>query len=167
MTTTAKTPAQQALATLLAEYDARENVIRQGGGPKGIERQHRHGRLTARERIDLLCDRHEGTEARRHEVRTGSEAPSSLRGSVASWLFLETGLWAAEGMYPDVGDVAAAGVVVGLGRVAGRLCVVVANDATVKAGAFFPQTCKKVLRAQRFGPEREGKRGELLGDDKA
>ncbi len=127
--TPAAAPAASPLETLIAEFAQREAVIRLGGGPRGIERQHRHGRLTARERIELLCDR--------------GPAPT----------FFELGLWAAEGLYPDVGGVPAAGVVVGLGRVLGRLCVIVANDATVKAGAFFPMTCKKVLRAQRFSME--------------
>lgn len=117
--------ATEALQRLLTEVSAREAEIRRGGGKSGIERQHKHGRLTARERIDLLCDR----------------GPRS---------FFELGLWAADGMYADVGGVPAAGVIVGLGRVQGRLCVIVANDATVKAGAFFPATCKKVIRAQRF-----------------
>jgi 3-methylcrotonyl-CoA carboxylase beta subunit len=114
------------LDAALEQIRAREEVIRQGGGKAGIERQHKLGRLTARERIELLCDRN-------------VEHP-----------FLELGLWAADGMYPEVNGVPAAGVIVGLARVMGRLCVVVANDATVKAGAFFPATCKKVLRAQRF-----------------
>ncbi|RMF83484.1 MAG: acyl-CoA carboxylase subunit beta, partial [Planctomycetota bacterium] len=118
--------ASAALEKLLAEIAEREAVIREGGGKRGIERQHAHNRLTARERIELLCDRD------------------------ADPAFFELGLWAADGMYPEVGGVPAAGVIVGLARVMGRLCVVVANDATVKAGAFFPATCKKVLRAQRF-----------------
>lgn len=138
---------------LIEALRAREAEIRKGGGPKGVERQHRHGRLTARERIDLLCDRqrparHETGPSSHHASRTHTPSP---RRSVASALFFELGLWAAEGMYPDVGDVPAAGVITGLGRVMGRLCVIVANDATVKAGAFFPATCKKVLRAQRIG----------------
>lgn len=124
---------QRELDRLLGEIREREQVIRQGGGPRGIDRQHRLGRLTARERIELLCDR-----------------PARLGRGPAEATFFETGLWAADGMYPDVGDVPAAGVITGLGRILGRLCVVVANDATVKAGAFFPATCKKVLRAQRY-----------------
>jgi acetyl-CoA carboxylase carboxyltransferase component len=64
--------------------------------------------------------------------------------------FLELNLWAAWGMYPEVGEVPAAGVVTGIGTVSGRRCMIVANDATVKAGAFFPATCKKVLRAQKI-----------------
>ncbi|HUU98409.1 MAG TPA: acyl-CoA carboxylase subunit beta [Phycisphaerae bacterium] len=121
-----QTPAQAKLDQLLAEIREREAVIRQGGGKRGIDRQHKHGRLTARERIELLCDRDHAEP------------------------FFELGLWAAEGMYEEVGDVPAAGVVVGLARICGRLCIVVANDATVKAGAFFPATCKKVIRAQRW-----------------
>ena len=67
--------------------------------------------------------------------------------------FLELGLWAARGMYEEYGGAPAAGVVTGLGRVSGRLCMIIANDATVKAGAFFPMTAKKVLRAQTIALE--------------
>ncbi len=67
--------------------------------------------------------------------------------------FLELGLWAAHGMYEEYGGAPAAGVVTGLGRVSGRLCMIIANDATVKAGAFFPMTAKKVLRAQTIALE--------------
>lgn len=104
-----------------------EAMLREGGGIKGQERQHRNGRMVARERIENLLD------------------PDSD--------FLELSLWAAYKMYPDVGDVPAAGVVIGVGRVSGRLCMLIVNDATVKAGTFFPQTCKKVLRAQRMAFE--------------
>jgi acetyl-CoA carboxylase carboxyltransferase component len=104
-----------------------EEAIRQGGGAKAIARQHQKGRLTARERIARLLD-----------------PDTSL---------FELGLWAAWGMYPDWGGAPAAGVVTGLGTVAGRRIMVIANDATVKAGAFFPMTCKKVLRAQRIAHE--------------
>ena len=110
------------LLALLAELRAEEDAIRLGGGAKAAEAQHSKGRLTARERLRLLLD--EGTE------------------------FLELGLWAAHGMYAEYGGAPGAGVVTGLGRVSGRLCMIVANDATVKAGAFFPMTAKKVLRAQ-------------------
>ncbi|HLW66225.1 MAG TPA: acyl-CoA carboxylase subunit beta [Gemmataceae bacterium] len=104
-----------------------EDQIRLGGGPKAIERQHAKGRKTARERIALLCD--PNTE------------------------FFELGLWAAWNMYQDWGGAPAAGVVTGIGRVSNRLTMIIANDATVKAGAFFPMTCKKVLRAQRIALE--------------
>jgi acetyl-CoA carboxylase carboxyltransferase component len=101
-----------------------ETRIRLGGGTKAVARQHEKGRLTARERIAALTDR-----------------------------FFELGLWAAWGMYAEWGGAPSAGVVTGVGTVAGRRCMVIANDATVKAGAFFPMTCKKVLRAQRIALE--------------
>src|SRR5712692_1585238 len=104
-----------------------EAVIREGGGAKAIARQHDKGRLTARERIDLLID------------------PNTS--------FFELGLWAAWQMYQEWGGAPAAGVVTGIGTVSGRRVMVIANDATVKAGAFFPMTCKKVLRAQRIALE--------------
>ncbi|MEP0846233.1 MAG: acyl-CoA carboxylase subunit beta [Phycisphaerae bacterium] len=160
MNTTSDLPASAAAAELqrlLDEFRVAEARIRGGGGPRGVERQHRHGRLTARERIELLCDgSHAGTKHRSGEAArgAGASAASSVHLSVpSSHGFFELGLWAAYEMYPEVGGVPAAGVVVGLGRVMGRLCVIVANDATVKAGAFFPATCKKVLRAQRFALE--------------
>lgn len=101
-----------------------EAIIRQGGGEKAVARQHEKGRLTARERVAKLTDS-----------------------------FFELGLWAAHGMYADWGGAPSAGVVTGVGRVAGRRVMLIANDATVKAGAFFPMTCKKVLRAQRIATE--------------
>jgi acetyl-CoA carboxylase carboxyltransferase component len=143
------------LEHVLKEMHEREAQLREGGGRKGVERQHRHGRLTARERIDLLCDRAgSGTGDRGpHSSRSSREARP--RSPILVERFFEFGLWAAEGMYPEVGGVPAAGVITGLGRVCGRRCVIVANDATVKAGAFFPMTCKKVLRAQRIGLENQ------------
>ena len=116
-----------ALSSLLAEMATQANVIREGGGRKAVEAQHAKGRLTARERLNLLLDK--GTE------------------------FLELGLWAAHGMYEEYGGAPSAGVVTGLGRVSGRLCMMIANDATVKAGSFFPMTAKKVLRAQAIALE--------------
>ncbi len=116
-----------AVKELVAEVAAQEEGIRKGGGAKAIDAQHAKGRLTARERIALLID--EGTE------------------------LLELGLWAAHGMYEEYGGAPGAGVVAGIGRVCGRLCMIVANDATVKAGAFFPMTAKKVLRAQTIALE--------------
>src|SRR5713226_9068866 len=104
-----------------------EEVIKLGGGRAAIERQHGRGRLAVRERIGLLLD--EMTE------------------------FFELGLWAAWGMYQEWGGAPSAGVVTGIGTVAGRRVMIIANDATVKAGAFFPMTCKKVLRAQRIALE--------------
>ena len=116
-----------ALAILLGAVKDGEAAIRLGGGAKAAEAQRAKGRLTVRERLALLLD--QGTE------------------------LTELGLWAAHGMYEEYGGAPAAGVVTGLGRVSGRLCMIVANDATVKAGAFFPMTAKKVLRAQTIALE--------------
>jgi acetyl-CoA carboxylase carboxyltransferase component len=101
--------------------------LRLGGGVEAQEKQRQRGKLTARERVETLCD-------------PGSEQ-------------LELGLWAGWGQYEEWGGAPAAGVVTVLGRIAGRSAVVVANDATVKAGAWFPMTCKKVLRAQEIALE--------------
>ena len=116
-----------AMGALLAALRGEEDGIRLGGGAKAAEAQRAKGRLTVRERLALLLD--EGSE------------------------LLELGLWAAHGMYAEYGGAPGAGVVTGLGRVSGRLCMIVANDATVKAGAFFPMTAKKVLRAQTIALE--------------
>jgi len=116
-----------ALAVLLGAVKDGQAAIRLGGGAKAAEAQRAKGRLTVRERLALLLDN--GTE------------------------LMELGLWAAHGMYEEYGGAPAAGVVTGLGRVSGRLCMIVANDATVKAGAFFPMTAKKVLRAQTIALE--------------
>ena len=118
---------REALRVLMAALRGEEDAIRAGGGAKAAAAQRAKGRLTVRERLALLVD--EGTE------------------------LMELGLWAAHGMYGEYGGAPAAGVVTGLGRVCGRLCMIVANDATVKAGAFFPMTAKKVLRAQTIALE--------------
>ncbi len=118
---------RDALALLMNELRGQESVIREGGGAKAADAQRAKGRLTVRERLALLLD--EGTD------------------------LMELGLWAAFGMYEEYGGALGAGVVTGLGRVAGRLCMIIANDATVKAGAFFPMTAKKVLRAQTIALE--------------
>jgi acetyl-CoA carboxylase carboxyltransferase component len=112
---------------LIFQLHSREKKIRQGGGEKKIDEQHQKGKLTARERIHYLIDK-------------GSH-------------FLEIGLFAGDGMYQDVGGCPGGGVVTGLGYIHGRLCVVVANDATVKAGSWFPITAKKNLRAQEIAME--------------
>jgi acetyl-CoA carboxylase carboxyltransferase component len=104
-----------------------EERLRLGGGAKAQDKQRAQGKMTARERVAALCD---------------PGAP-----------FLELGLWVAEGFYKEYGGAPAAGVVVGIGRIHGRDVVVVSNDATVKAGAWFPLTCKKVLRAQEIALE--------------
>jgi 3-methylcrotonyl-CoA carboxylase beta subunit len=116
-----------ALLALLGGMRAEEDKIREGGGAKAAEAQRAKGRLTVRERLALLLD--EGSE------------------------WTELGLWAAHGMYSEFGGAPGAGVVTGLGRVEGKLCMIIANDATVKAGAFFPMTAKKVLRAQHIALE--------------
>jgi 3-methylcrotonyl-CoA carboxylase beta subunit len=118
---------RNAMLELLAGLRSEEDTMRLGGGTKAAEAQHAKGRLTVRERLKLLLD--EDTE------------------------FLELGLWAAYDMYSEYGGAPGAGVVTGIGRVSGRLCMIIANDATVKAGAFFPMTAKKVLRAQTIALE--------------
>jgi acetyl-CoA carboxylase carboxyltransferase component len=117
-------PSTDTLQGRMAVLRAEEARIRLGGGQAAIERQHAKGRLTARERLERLVD-------------PGSPV-------------LELGLWAANGMYADWGGAPGAGVVTAVGTIAGRRHMIVANDATVKAGAFFPMTAKKVLRAQRI-----------------
>lgn len=117
----------RAMAELVSAVRNEEEKIRLGGGEKAIESQHAKKRLTARERINLLIDR-------------DSE-------------FFELGLYAAYEMYEEWGGAPSAGVVTGLGRVHGRLFVLIVNDATVKAGAFFPMTAKKVIRAQNIAIE--------------
>jgi len=104
-----------------------EDHIRLGGGLKAQDKQRAQGKMTARERVEALCD---------------PGAP-----------FLELGLWVADGFYREYGGAPAAGVVIGIGAIHGKDVVVVANDATVKAGAWFPLTCKKVLRAQEIALE--------------
>ena len=116
-----------ALQELLATIRSQEETIRLGGGTKAAAAQHAKKRLTVRERMKLLLD------------------PDTD--------FLELGLWAAFEMYTEYGGAPGAGVVTGLGRVCGRLCMIIANDATVKAGAFFPMTAKKVIRAQNIALE--------------
>ncbi len=117
----------RAMAELVATFRNEEEKIREGGGEKAIEAQHKKGRLTARERIALLLD-------------PGSE-------------LFELGSYAAYGMYEEWGGAPAAGVITGLGRIHSRLLMIIANDATVKAGAFFPMTAKKVIRAQNIALE--------------
>jgi len=112
---------------LLTQIKNQDELIRQGGGPKAIEAQHKKDRLTARERIATLID------------------PNSY--------FFELGAFAAFEMYEEWGGAPSAGVVTGLARICGRQFMLVANDATVKAGAFFPMTAKKVIRAQNIAIE--------------
>ncbi|MEA2560220.1 MAG: hypothetical protein QOH06_1724 [Acidobacteriota bacterium] len=104
-----------------------EEVLKLGGGLKAQDKQRAQGKMTARDRVEALCD---------------PGAP-----------FLELGLWMAYGFYEEYGGAPSAGVVIGIGKIHGRDVVVVSNDATVKAGAWFPLTAKKVLRAQEIALE--------------
>jgi 3-methylcrotonyl-CoA carboxylase beta subunit len=115
------------IVDLLTKIKNEEEQIRHGGGTKAIESQHKKGRLTARERIARLID-------------PGSQ-------------FFELGIYAAYEMYEDWGGAPSAGAVTGLAKVCGRTFMLIANDATVKAGAFFPMTAKKVIRAQNIAIE--------------
>jgi len=112
---------------LLSELRKRLVRVKAGGGEKRIEKHHAKGKLTARERIDLLLD------------------PKTDR--------IEIAALAGEGMYEEHGGCPGGGVVVVIGYVSGKQCIVVANDATVKAGAWFPITGKKNLRAQEIAIE--------------
>ncbi len=114
---------EQLLETLQAKY----NEVKLGGGSSRIAKEHEKGKLTARERIDFLIDKNSN--------------------------FLEVGAFAADGMYLEEGGCPSAGVITGIGYVKNRLCMIVANDATVKAGAWFPMTAKKNLRAQEIAME--------------
>jgi acetyl-CoA carboxylase carboxyltransferase component len=114
------------LAELVSQVRNEEEKIAEGGGEKAIQSQHKKGRMTARERIALLAD---------HDS------------------FFELGVYAAYGMYEEWGGAPGAGVVTGLARIHTRLVMIIANDATVKAGAFFPMTSKKVIRAQNIALE--------------
>jgi 3-methylcrotonyl-CoA carboxylase beta subunit len=121
------TSSSEGLRHHCAEILREEAILREGGGKAGLERQRKLGRLPARERISRLLDKDAA--------------------------FFEIGLWAAYKMYEEWGNIAAAGTVAGIGDVAGVPCMIVANDASVKAGAFFPATVKKLLRAQRIAFE--------------
>jgi len=138
-----------AMVALLGGIRAEEDGIREGGGAKSADAQRAKGRLTVRERLALLLDPEPlASVFPTHDDKTVMNGPPTSGEN-----FLELGLWAAHGMYAEFGGAAGAGVVTGLGRVEGRLCMIVANDATVKAGAFFPMTAKKVLRAQTIALE--------------
>lgn len=115
------------LNDLLEEFGTIEEQIKAGGGERRIAKQHDKGKLTARERIEELTD--EGSA------------------------FHELGLWAGYEMYEEEGGCPSGGVVTGVGKISGRDCMIIANDATVKAGAWFPITAKKNLRAQEIAIE--------------
>lgn len=118
---------EDSLKQLIYRLKVKAEKTKLGGGESKISKQHEKGKLTARERIEYLTD--EKSE------------------------FLEIGLFAGDGMYEEVGGCPSGGVVTGIGYVQGRQCVIVANDATVKAGAWFPITAKKNLRAQEVAME--------------
>lgn len=109
--------------SLIDEFQEQSTVIAQGGGQRSIDRQHKKGRMTARERISQVID---------------------------DEYWLEVGKWAGFGMYEEWGGSPSGSVICGVGKIQDRLVMIIANDATVKAGAFFPITAKKVLRAQRI-----------------
>ncbi|GHN01208.1 methylcrotonoyl-CoA carboxylase [Cytophagales bacterium WSM2-2] len=115
------------LKQLCSQLKAKAKKVKLGGGEKKIKEQHDKGKLTARERIEYLTDKNSS--------------------------FLEIGLFVGDGMYAEQGGCPSGGVVAGIGYIKGRQCVVVANDATVKAGAWFPITAKKNLRAQEVAME--------------
>lgn len=112
---------------LLFHLQKKIETVKLGGGKSRIAKEHEKGKLTARERIDYLIDKDSD--------------------------FLEIGALAADGMYEEEGGCPSAGVITGIGYVSGRMCMIVANDATVKAGAWFPMTAKKNLRAQEIAME--------------
>src|SRR3981189_950278 len=112
------------IVDLLTKIKNEEEQIRQGGGAKAIDSQHKKGRLTARERVGKLID------------------PGSP--------FFELGIYAAFEMYEEWGGAPSAGTITGLARVCGRTFMIIAHDATVKAGAFFPMTAKKVITPQNI-----------------
>ena len=118
---------EDAYKMLISEVNNRLEKIYQGGGVKKIAKQHEKGKLTARERIDHLIDKNSN--------------------------FLEIGAFAGYEMYKEYGGCPAGGVVTGIGYIKGRQCMIVANDATVKAGAWFPITGKNNLRAQEIAIE--------------
>ena len=118
---------EDAIKLKIAEMKRRLAVISLGGGKKKIAKEHSKGKLTARERIEYLRD------------------PKTN--------FIELGAFVANDMYEEYGGCPAAGVVMGIGYVSGKQCIIVANDATVKAGAWFPITAKKNLRAQEIAME--------------
>ena len=118
---------EDAMKLKIAELNKKLAEISLGGGKEKIAKQHKKGKLTARERIDYLIDEKSN--------------------------FLELGALVADEMYKDYGGCPAAGVIMGIGYVSGKQCLIVANDATVKAGAWFPITAKKNLRAQEIAME--------------
>ena len=115
------------LKQLISAMEQKLEKVKLGGGKSRIDKQHEQGKMTARERIDFLIDKNSD--------------------------FIEIGAFAGDGMYAEHGGCPSGGVVMGIGYVSGKQCIIVANDATVKAGAWFPITGKKNLRAQEISME--------------
>ena len=109
---------------LNSDISKKRDLIYQGGGPIAIQKQHDKQRMTCRERIKYLID-------------SGEE-------------LFELGTFAGYEMYEEYGNIASAGIVTGIGKIKGKECMIIANDATVKAGAYFEITLKKTLRAQEI-----------------
>ena len=109
---------------LVSEMKQKQSIIQSGGGAEAIDKQHKKGKLTARERIEEIFDKKSK--------------------------YIEIGLFAANDLYKEFGGCPSAGVIIAIGKVQERTCIVVANDATVKAGSWFPMTAKKNLRAQEI-----------------
>jgi len=123
---------------LLKKLNSIRETIKLGGGKKAIEKQKEKGKLTARERVNLLLD----------------DAPATAkRSGEAGKEFFELNTFAAHNMYNEYGGAPSSGTIYGIGKISGRMCMIVANDATVKAGAWFPITAKKNLRAQEIAME--------------
>lgn len=120
---------EDALKLLVSRMHEKLDKIYLGGGKESIEKQHKKGKMLARERVEYLIDKDS--------------------------TFFEIGAFAGDGMYKEYGGCPAAGVVAGIGHVMGRQCIIVANDATVKAGAWFPISAKKNLRAQEISIENQ------------
>ena len=115
---------EDSMKLLVSEMKQKKYVIELGGGEESIAKQHKKGKLTARERINKIFDKNSKT--------------------------IELGIFAANDLYPDFGGCPSAGVIIAIGEIHNKNCIVVANDATVKAGAWFPMTAKKNLRAQEI-----------------
>jgi len=115
------------MKNLLRKLEGTADKIKLGGGDKEIEKLHKRKKLHCRERVKLLIDKDS--------------------------YFMEIGLFTAHGMYAEYGGAPSSGTIFGIGKIHGRDCIIVANDATVKAGAWFPITCKKNLRAQEISIE--------------
>ncbi|MDQ6653763.1 MAG: hypothetical protein M3Y84_13605, partial [Acidobacteriota bacterium] len=151
-----KSPAPQAtsqpskrLRELTDELQQLEGKVRLGGGPEKIDKQHKQGKLTARERIDLLLDKDAYAQEIGLLVAYDQYKELGEKGKGEGGRDQQAGNRSSR-QEPEIGAAPAAGVVTVVGRVDDREIVVVANDATVKAGSWWPETIKKILRAQEI-----------------